>query len=128
VLSLMLSRHDFRCGVCSAKGKCRFFELIREYRVKKPKTDHVFPDKIIAKHVIYDAGKCILCHRCIGVSQNTLTMHHRAEQMAVSPAPGSWDDMTPDVARAICEVCPTGTLFFIPTNETNERGIKNDLY
>jgi NADH dehydrogenase/NADH:ubiquinone oxidoreductase subunit G len=109
-LSLMLYRHDFRCGSCSAKGKCRFFELVREYHAKKPKTDHVFPDKITAKHVIFDAGKCILCHRCIGVSQNALTMHHRAELTEVSPVPGSWDDIPPDIAQAISDVCPTGAL------------------
>jgi NADH dehydrogenase/NADH:ubiquinone oxidoreductase subunit G len=109
-LSLMLARHDFRCGGCSAKGNCRFFDLVREYRVKKEKTVTTFPEKIIAKHVTYDAGKCILCHRCPGVSQNRLTMHHRAEQTTVSPAPGSWDDISPDIARDICEVCPTGAL------------------
>ena len=109
-LSLMLARHDFRCGTCSAKGKCRFFDLIREYQVKKPKSDHVFPEKIIAKHVTFDAGKCILCHRCPSVSQGHLTMHHRAEQTSVTPAPGSWDDITPEIAHAICEVCPTGAL------------------
>ncbi|MCL2117668.1 MAG: 2Fe-2S iron-sulfur cluster-binding protein [Planctomycetaceae bacterium] len=109
-LSLMLYRHDFRCGTCSAKGKCRFFDLVREYQAKKVKNAMTFPEKVIAKHVIYDAGKCILCHRCIGVSQGCLTMHHRAEQTTVSPAPGSWDDIPPDVAHDIYEVCPTGAL------------------
>ena len=111
-LSLMLTRHDFRCGDCSAKGKCRFFDLVREYRVKKPKSHRVYPEKIVAKHVIYDAGKCILCHRCPGVSQGCLTMHHRAEQTTVSPGPGTWDDLSPEVAYAVCEVCPTGALTF----------------
>jgi len=109
-LSLMLARHDFRCGTCSAKGKCRFFGLVREYRVKKPKSHQVYPEKIVAKHVIFDAGKCILCHRCPGVSQGRLAMHHRADQTTVSPAPDSWDDISPEVARAVCEVCPTGAL------------------
>ena len=109
-LSLMLYRHDFRCGSCSAKGNCRFFELVREYHAKKVKNVMTFPDKIIAKHVLFDASKCILCHRCIGVASDVLSVHHRAELAMVSPAPGSWDDMTPDVAREICNVCPTGAL------------------
>ena len=109
-LSLMLARHDFRCGGCSAKGKCRFFDFVREYRVKKRKSDQVFPEKIVAKHVIFDAGKCILCHRCVGAAPDVLSVHHRAEQSKISPYPGSWDDISPETTHAICEVCPTGTL------------------
>ena len=109
-LTLMLSRHDFRCGTCSAKGKCRFFDLIREYQVKKPKGHHVYPEKNIAKHVIYDAGKCILCHRCAGVASDVLSVHHRAEHSTISPVPASWDDISLETARNICEVCITGAL------------------
>ena len=42
-LSLMLVRHDFRCGSCAAKGKCKFFSLVREYGAKKPKSEQSFP-------------------------------------------------------------------------------------
>jgi len=106
-LTLMLARHDFRCGTCSAKGHCRFFDLIREYQVKKLKSERVFPEKIVAKHILFDASKCILCHRCVGVAPDVLSVHHRAEYSAISVAPASWDDILPDVARIICEVCPT---------------------
>ena len=116
-LTLMLARHDFRCGDCSVKGKCRFFDLIREYQVKKPKSDHVFPEKIVAKSIIFDAGKCILCHRCCGVAPDVLSVHHRAEHSVISPAPASWDDITPDTAHAICKVCPTGTIFAYKTTK-----------
>ena len=109
-LTLMLARHDFRCGTCSAKGKCRFFDLIREYQVKKQKTNQVFPDKNVAKHIIFDAGKCILCYRCCGVAPGVLSVHHRAEHSVISVAPASWDDITPEIAHAICDVCPTGAV------------------
>jgi len=46
------------------------------------------------------------------VSQGRLTMHRRAEQTTVTPAPDSWDDLSPEVAHAVCEVCPTGALTF----------------
>ena len=109
-LALMLYRHDFHCGKCTAKGNCRFFDLLREYGVKKAKNPITFPEKIEAGHITHEAGKCILCHRCLRVSQGHLTMHDRAERSHVSPSPNSWGDIPFDVACDICDVCPTGAL------------------
>jgi len=116
-LSLLLARHDFRCSSCSAQGKCRFFDLVREYRVKKTKSNQIFPEKIIAKHVIFEAGKCILCRCCVGTAPDVLSVHHRARQSEISPYPGSWDDILPNRAHEICIVCPTGALCSIQNND-----------
>ncbi|MGL4854347.1 MAG: NADH-ubiquinone oxidoreductase-F iron-sulfur binding region domain-containing protein, partial [Lentisphaeria bacterium] len=105
-ISLMLHRHDFKCGKCSAKGNCNFFDLVREYAVKKQKSTLQFPDKIVAKNVIFEAGKCILCQRCLKLSENTLTVHHRSDHSCISPAPHSWDL----VPNATANVCPTGAI------------------
>ena len=109
-LTLMLRRHDFKCGSCVAKGHCTFFDLIREFGAKKEKATIAFPAKIEAKHITHDTGKCILCHRCVAVSQNYLTIHNRAEHSRITPSPKTWDDIPPDVAQRLCEVCPTGAI------------------
>ena len=79
-LSLMLVRHDFRCGSCAARSKCKFFALVREYGAKKPKNELSFPAPVETPHLIYDAGKCILCQRCVGVSREKLAVHNRADR------------------------------------------------
>lgn len=109
-LSLMLNRHDLKCGNCSGKGDCRFFDFVREYRVKKQKSDRVYSDKQSGIHIAFDAGKCILCHRCIAVSKNQLTIHHRGEKSCVTPAPQSWDCITESMAETLSNICPTGAL------------------
>ncbi len=109
-LSLMLNRHNFKCGSCSAKGNCNFLDLIREYKVKKEKNQITFPEKITTENLEFDAGKCILCHRCIGVSLDYLTIHNRGGRSCVSPEPGTWNDIPANVAEKLAEVCPTGAL------------------
>ena len=109
-LSLMLVRHDFRCGSCAAKGKCRFFDLVREYGARKTKNDLTFPDPVETAHLVYDAGKCILCQRCVGVSHEKLAVHNRADRAVISPGPEGWESLDADTAAAVCAVCPTGAL------------------
>lgn len=109
-LSLMLFRHDFRCGTCTAKGACRFFDLVHEYGAKKTKNTLTFPPKIQTGTLTYESGKCILCHRCIGASRQLLTIHNRAERSIVTPAPASWDIIPPDLVETLCTLCPTGAL------------------
>ncbi len=111
-LTLMLRRHDFRCGSCVAKGDCRFFELIREYGAKKEKTDRFFPSPVTSRHLTFDSGKCILCHRCCTLASDYLSMHQRSEAACVSPAPGSWDDIPAEISKGLSAVCPTGALRF----------------
>ena len=109
-LSLMLVRHDFRCGSCSAKGKCRFFDLVREYGAKKPKSAATYPEKVETAHLVYDAGKCILCQRCVGVSRESLAVHNRADRAVISPGPDGWESLDAETAANVCGVCPTGAL------------------
>ena len=114
-LSLMLLRHDFKCGTCSAKGKCKFFDLIREYKAKREKSDWECPSKVETATLTYEAGKCVLCQRCVGVSKETLAIHNRADNSCISPGPAGWDSIAPDMAAALCAVCPTGALTLKPT-------------
>lgn len=109
-LSLMLIRHDFRCGSCSAKGKCKFFVLVREYGARKTKSDITYPAPSQSAHIVYDAGKCVLCQRCVGVSGEKLAVHFRADRSVISPGPDGWESLDESVASTICAVCPTGAL------------------
>jgi NADH-quinone oxidoreductase subunit F len=109
-LSLMLNRHDLTCGKCTAKGDCQFFDLVREYRAKKPKNTMTHPVKIVAEHIEFDAGKCILCHRCLPTSQTQLSMQYRGAQSCISPIPHSWDHISEPMAIALAQACPTGAL------------------
>ena len=106
----MLVRHDFRCGSCAAKGKCKFFDLVREYGAKKPKSAATYPGKVETACLVYDAGKCILCQRCVGVSGEKLAVHNRADRAVISPGPDGWDSIDADTAATVCEACPTGAL------------------
>ena len=112
-LALMLRRHDFRCGTCTAKGDCRFFTLIRAYGAKKAKnSEQCFPARIESRHLTFESGKCILCHRCTTLAGDYLSMHHRSEAACVSPAPGSWNDIPAELCRRLAESCPCGALHF----------------
>ena len=109
-LSLMLVRHDFRCGSCAAKGKCRFFDYVREYGARKTKNELTYPDPVETARLVYDGGKCILCQRCVGVSGEKLAVHNRADRAVISPGPDGWDSLDGETAATVCAVCPTGAL------------------
>ncbi len=108
--SLMLQRHDFRCGTCSARASCRLLEGVKTYRAKKSKNGWTPPPPVTARHLIYEGGKCVLCGRCVAVSEGTLSVHNRGYRSVISPAPQTWDDLSPAVATAVCRACPTGAL------------------
>ena len=109
-LSLMLVRHDFRCGSCAAKGKCKFFDYVREYGARKTKNDLMYPDPVETQHLVFDGGKCILCQRCVGVSGEKLAVHNRADRAVISPGPDGWELLDAETSEKICAVCPTGAL------------------
>ena len=111
-LSLMLVRHDFRCGSCAAKGKCRFFDYVREYGARKTKNELTYPEPLETPHLVFDGGKCILCQRCVGVSSERLAVHFRADHATISPGPDGWESLDAATAEKVCSVCPTGALTF----------------
>lgn len=110
MLSLMLNRHDLKCGKCAGKGDCSFLDLLSEYRVKKLKSVHSYPEKVVADFIEFDSGKCILCQRCLSVSQQFLTIQNRGEKSCISPAPELWDSIPEVIAKELSQVCPTGAL------------------
>ncbi|MFG0250678.1 MAG: NADH-ubiquinone oxidoreductase-F iron-sulfur binding region domain-containing protein, partial [Phycisphaeraceae bacterium JB051] len=109
-LGLMLNRHDFQCRECNINGQCSFLSLLGKHRVKKKKSNQSYPDKVEAKYITFDAGKCILCHRCLAVSNQEITVQHRGGQSCISPVPGSWNHISKATAQFIANVCPTGAL------------------
>ena len=110
MFGLLLKRHDFRCGACSAKTSCRLLEGVKTYRARRAGSGYEPPPPIVARHLVYEGGKCVLCNRCVAVSQGWLSVHNRGFRSVVSPAPASWDDLPPSVAEAVCGACPTGAL------------------
>ena len=106
----MLVRHDFRCGSCAAKGKCRFFDYVREYGARKTKNELMYPTPVETPHLVFDGGKCILCQRCVGVSGEKLAVHFRADHATISPGPDGWESLDAEIANKVCSVCPTGAL------------------
>ena len=107
---LMLKRHDFRCGTCSARTSCRLLDGIRKHHAKKTKTGWAPPPPVVARHLVFEGGKCVLCNRCVSVSEGWLSVHNRGCRSVISIAPNSWDDLPESVAAAVCGVCPTGAL------------------
>ena len=110
MFGLLLKRHDFRCGACSAKTSCRLLEGVKTYRARRAGGGYEPPPPIVARHLVYEGGKCVLCNRCVAVSQGWLSVHNRGFRSVVSPAPASWDDLPPSVTEAVCGACPTGAL------------------
>ena len=107
---LMLKRHDFRCGSCSARTSCRLLDGIRNYHARKTKNGWTPPPPVAACHLTFEGGKCVLCNRCVSVSEGWLSVHNRGCRSVISPAPNNWDDLPESVATAVCGVCPTGAL------------------
>lgn len=107
---LMLKRHDFRCGTCSARTSCRLLDGIKNYHARKTKNGWTPPPPVAARHLTFEGGKCVLCNRCVSVSEGWLSVHNRGCRSVISPAPNTWDDLPESVATAVCGVCPTGAL------------------
>ena len=107
---LMLKRHDFRCGSCSARTSCRLLDGIKNYHARKTKNGWTPPPPVAARHLTFEGGKCVLCNRCVSVSEGWLSVHNRGCRSVISPAPNNWDDLPESVATAVCGVCPTGAL------------------
>lgn len=107
---LMLKRHDFRCGTCSARTSCRLLDGIKTYKARKAKSDWTPPAPVVARHLTYESGKCVLCNRCAAVSEGWLSVHRRGYRSVISPEPNTWEDLPQSVAEAVCNVCPTGAL------------------
>ncbi|MBP5321351.1 MAG: NAD(P)H-dependent oxidoreductase subunit E [Kiritimatiellae bacterium] len=103
-IGLMLNRHDFRCGGCPARPTCQLLALVKRYRARKLGGSWTPPPPDDTPHLRHEGGKCVLCGRCVAVSEGWLSIHNRGCRSVVTPAPREWDHLPPPVAAAVCAV------------------------
>lgn len=68
-ISMLLDKHEFKCGPCPRRENCEFLKLVikTKARASKPflpkdKTPYV---DARSKAIILDRSKCVLCGRCV---------------------------------------------------------------
>lgn len=116
-LEFTLLNHPIDCPICDQVGECDLQRLYFDYdcqptrhdlpRMAKPKAQAIGP------RVTYDSERCILCWRCIRVSDEVAGVHQldlkqRGFKTVISTAPGE----ALDHPYSLCTVdaCPVGAL------------------
>ncbi|WP_297522304.1 ferredoxin hydrogenase [uncultured Clostridium sp.] len=73
-VTVILDKHEFKCGPCSRKENCEFLKLVikTKARATKPfkvenKSDYV-DDR--SRAITFDRSKCTVCGRCVAACRN----------------------------------------------------------
>jgi formate dehydrogenase alpha subunit len=124
-LELILSEHNYDCGVCSKNGECELQALAFRYNlgVDQPKRITVpsiwkktpMPVDKSSPVLIYDATHCIRCGRCIAScdeiqGKQVIDFVHRGARSFVSPAMSMWSNSSCDGCGECVQACPTAGL------------------
>lgn len=68
-VSMLLDKHEFKCGPCSRRENCEFLKLVIKTKAKasKPFLPEDKSEYIDArsKAIVIDRSKCVLCGRCV---------------------------------------------------------------
>jgi NADH-quinone oxidoreductase subunit G len=117
VQELLLLNHPVDCPICDQAGECRLQDYWLEHQ-RKGKRMHqevVHKPKAVpfGPTIVYDAERCIVCTRCIRVSDElakdpVLSLRERGNLSEVVVAPGRQLDH--DYTLMTEHVCPVGAL------------------
>lgn len=118
-VELLLSNHSMDCQSCSKNGQCELLEVSRIVGARPEvytgeKTATTYDD--VAKGIIRDTSKCILCGRCIETCKSEqglgiLGFEKRGFDTIVGPAANRSFAEVPCIQCGQCvNVCPTGAL------------------
>lgn len=119
-ISMLLDKHDFKCGTCTRRENCEFLKLIIKYRARaskpfivKDKSQYV-DDR--SKAIVLDRSRCVLCGRCVaackkysqtGVMQFTKINGQRAVGIKDNAC---FDDSNCLLCGQCVVACPVGAL------------------
>ena len=120
-LDLILSNHDRSCLTCKRNNNCELQTLsidlgIEEIKFMPRKTEEKKPLDQSGYSIVRDAGKCVLCRRCVAVCKNIQTVsvidtNMRGIHTQVTPAFDMALSDTPCVNCGQCiAVCPVAAL------------------
>ncbi len=95
-LELIAGEHTFECWNCPREEDCELLDLLRyfdiEHKYSKNRNKFTAPNSVIngCNSIVFDSGKCVLCHRCISTCNKTtkkdvISFHNRGENTIVKP-------------------------------------------
>src|SRR5690606_742590 len=117
VQELLLLNHPVDCPICDQAGECDLQDYWLEHqRTRKRMGDEVVhkPKAVVfGETIVYDAERCIMCTRCIRVSDEVahdpvLDMRQRGNRNEIVLSPGRTLDHNYTLMTE--HVCPVGAL------------------
>ncbi|HEX3850063.1 MAG TPA: molybdopterin-dependent oxidoreductase, partial [Polyangiaceae bacterium] len=117
VQELLLLNHPVDCPICDQAGECRLQDYWLEHQgtKKRMRDEPVHKPKavVFGPTIVYDAERCILCTRCVRVSEElakdpVLSVRERGNLGEIVVAPGRQLDHPYTLMTEY--VCPVGAL------------------
>ncbi len=117
VQEFLLLNHPVDCPICDQAGECKLqdYWLTNQGTLKRKDTEPVHKPKAVrfGPTIVYDAERCIMCTRCIRVSDevakdHVLDMRERGNRNEIVVSPGRQLDH--DYTLMTEHVCPVGAL------------------
>src|SRR5262245_18390396 len=117
VQELLLLNHPVDCPICDQAGECRLqdYWLEHQSKQKRMRDEPVHKPKgvVFGPTIVYDAERCILCTRCIRVSEElakdpVLSVRERGNLNEIVVSPGRQLDHAYTLMTEY--VCPVGAL------------------
>lgn len=119
-VSMLLDKHEFKCGQCSRRENCEFLKLVIKTKAKASKPflpedkDALVDNR--SKAIVIDRSKCVLCGRCVAAcKQHTSTCSIQFIKKDGQRAVGTVDDVCLDDSTCLlcgqCVIaCPVAAL------------------
>jgi NADH-quinone oxidoreductase subunit G len=117
VQELLLLNHPVDCPICDQAGECRLQDYWLEHQAKKKRMrdEPIHKPKAVpfGPHIVYDAERCIVCTRCVRVSEElakdpVLAVRERGNLNEIVLAQGRQLDHAYSLMTEY--VCPVGAL------------------
>ncbi|MEM9863986.1 MAG: 2Fe-2S iron-sulfur cluster-binding protein [Myxococcota bacterium] len=117
VQEFLLLNHPVDCPICDQAGECKLQDYYLEHHAaeKRKLTEPVHKPKGVrfGPTIVYDAERCIMCTRCIRVSDElagdpVLDMRERGNRNEIVLSPGR--ELDHDYTLMTEHVCPVGAL------------------
>ncbi|HEY4157897.1 MAG TPA: 2Fe-2S iron-sulfur cluster-binding protein [Polyangiaceae bacterium] len=117
VQELLLLNHPVDCPICDQSGECRLQDYWLEHGAtkKRMKDEPIHKPKAVpfGPNIVYDAERCIVCTRCVRVSEElakdpVLSVRERGNLAEIVVAPGRQLDHAYTLMTEY--VCPVGAL------------------
>ncbi|MSP23580.1 MAG: 2Fe-2S iron-sulfur cluster binding domain-containing protein [Myxococcales bacterium] len=117
VQEFLLLNHPVDCPICDQAGECKLQDYWLEHQSSKKRMSeepvHKPKGVVFGETIIYDAERCIMCTRCIRVSDEVakdpvLDMRERGNRNEIVLSPGRTLDHNYSLMTE--HVCPVGAL------------------